>query len=203
MDDNRPPNLAGNSTLGDAHALDRIRVEHAEKPKQVVHAVQRHAVEQHEVLVGRSAANVEATCAFSSALDAWQQLQRLEQVDFATDGGKRFDLVDGDLHFGHLHLLLDAVFSFARHHRFFEGQARLKFEVQFEVLRGEVNLKPLWRVPEVADADFVDLNRQGERVESVDVGGHTLRHRFSPNRGANQGFAGCGVCDVAAEGVTF
>ena len=169
----------------------------------MVHTVQRHAVEEHEVLVGRSASDVEATRAFASALDARQKLKGFEQVDFATDGRERFDLFDGDLHLGHLHLLLDAVFLFACHHRFFEGQTRLKFEVQFEVLRGEVNLKPLWRVPEVADADFVDVNRQGERVESVDVGGHTLRHRLGPNRGANQGFTGCGVCDVAAEGVTL
>ena len=103
--------------LGDAHVLDRIRVEHAEKPKQVVHAVQRHAIEEHEVLVRGATANVEAARAFAPALDARQQLERLEQVDFAADGREGFDLVNGDLHFGHLHLLFDAVFLFARHHR--------------------------------------------------------------------------------------
>ena len=130
-------------TLGDAHVLHRIRVEHAEKAKQVVHAVQRDPVEEHEVLVWRSPAHVEAACALPPTLHAGQKLKRLQQIDLATNGGKGLDLVDGNLHPRHLNLLLNPILAFPSHHSLIKGEARLQLDVELEVVRGQVHLKTL------------------------------------------------------------
>ena len=125
-------------------------------------------------MVGGAAANVEAARAFAPALDARQQLERLEQVDLAADGREGLDLVDGDLHLGHLHLLFDAVFLFARHDRLAQFKAGLKFEVEFDVRGREVRLEALRGVAEVAHADLVGTGGQRQGVEAVDVGRHAL-----------------------------
>ena len=188
-------------TLGDAHVLDRIRIEHAEKAKQVVHAVQRDAVEEHQVLVWRSPAHIESACALPPTLHARQKLKRLQQIHLSSNGGKRFDLVDGNLHPRHLNLLLNPILAFPGHHSLVEGEARLQLHVELEVVRGQVHLKALGGVAQIAHADLVRRCRQSECVKPINIGGDTLRHGFHPNRGANQRFSRGRVGDVSADGV--
>ena len=187
------------SPFGDAHVLHCIRVEHTEKPKQMAHAVQRHAVEKHEVLVWRPATDIQSTCALSPALHPGKQLKGLQQVHLSTNGRQGFDLVDGDLHLGHLHLLLDSVFLVACHHRLSERQSRLQFQIEFDIHLGQIHRESLRRVAQVTDTDRVGSLRDGQGIETVHVGRDALRYRLGPNRGANQRFSGCGIRDVATE----
>ena len=145
----------GKPTFGDAHVLHRIRVKHAEESKQVVHAVERHTVEEHQVLVGGAPTDVQAACALSSTLNSGQKLKRLEKVHLSPNGGERLDLVDGNLHFRHLHLLFDAVFPLPGHHRLTKRQAGLQFHIELDVRLCQIDREALSRIPQVAHTDGV------------------------------------------------
>ena len=167
----------------------------------MVHAVQRDAVEKHQVLVWRSTADVEAACALPPTLHAGQKLKRLQQINLASDGREGLDLVDGYLHPRHLNLLLNSILAFPGHHSFVQGEARLQLHVELEVVRGQVHLKTLGGVAQIAHTHLVRSCRQGQRVKPVDIGGDALRHGLHPNRGANQRLSGRCVGDVSADGV--
>ena len=85
------------TALVERHVFDGIRIEDGEKAHHVVHVVERHAVEQQQVLVRTAAADIEAGRTFRTGLHAGQQLQGLEDVHLAADGRNALDL-------GHRHL---------------------------------------------------------------------------------------------------
>ena len=202
QDGRQAPTISrGEAAFGDAHAFDRIRIEHAEKPKQVAHVVQRDAVQQHEVLVWGSATDVEPAGPFSPRLDPRKQLKRLEQVHLAANGRQRFDLVNRDFHPRHLHLLLNAVLLLASHNRLTQFQPCRQLHIELDVVGSQVDLKPLRGVADVIDAHVVRACRQGQGVKAVEVGRHALAHRLGPHRGPDERFARGGVGDVPAQGV--
>ena len=55
--------------------------------------VNRHSVEEDEVLVRSATPHIQATAAFGTGLNAGHELQCFKNVDLASQGGKRFDLV--------------------------------------------------------------------------------------------------------------
>ena len=117
------------ASLGDAHLFHRIGIEHGEKTEQMAHTVERHAIEDDEVLIGTASPNVKPRSSFSTGLHSGHQLQTLQQIHFSTNRWKPPHLVHGDFHFGHLHLVFNAVEALAGYNGFLNCHARSQLHV--------------------------------------------------------------------------
>ena len=190
----------GKSAFGDGHVLHRIGVEHTEEAKQMTHTVKWNPVKQHQVLVRTASSDVQPTCPFPSRLHPWQQLKRLEQVHFPTDGRQRLDLIDGDFHLGHLHLLLDAAFIFTRHNSLSQLRPGHHGQIEFDIFPGQIDLQTLPFVANVGHLQIVGLGRKREGVKPIEVAHDAHRSVRRPHRRTNQGFSRGRICDVSTQG---
>ena len=113
--------------------LHGVGIEHREKTEQVTHAVEWHAVEYDEVLVGTAPAHIQARGTLASRLHTGHELQALQKVDLPADGRQPTNLVHGNFDLGHLDLVLNAVEPFTRNHRFLDGDPGDELEIHFRI----------------------------------------------------------------------
>ena len=145
--------------LRQLHPADGVRVERREEAEQVGGVVERCAVEQHECLVGRAAADVEPRRPLLPRADARQQLDRLQHVGLAEQRGERLHVAPRQrdrAHLGRLlgprrarpvrldHHLACGIAAFAPdamqrgHVAFGQGDARHGFEIFAQCFHGSV-----------------------------------------------------------------
>ena len=187
----------GKAPFGDGHPLDRVRVEHREETEQVAHAVERHSVEDNQVLVGTATPDVQAGGAFPTGLHARHELERLEQVHLPSDGRQLAHLVHRNLNPRHLDRVFDAL-PIAAHHGLLQGHAGLKRDVEAGV-GGQVHLERLGGVPDVRHGQRMLALRKGEGIESEGIRSGPNRLRGAPERGPGQHFTAGRILHVAVE----
>ena len=81
---NAPTEFRAETTGVDVGICNHIRIEHTEQADAMEGIVNNHAVEQHFVLDGRSAADVQLTALVARADESRQDLQRLDQIRLST-----------------------------------------------------------------------------------------------------------------------
>jgi hypothetical protein len=90
QDAREPAAVPGQKGRGEyAHVLDGVVVEGTEQSEEVIDVVDCHAVKEHQVLVWRPAAHVQAGRAISGRADPGQELERAEYVRLAHVGQGR------------------------------------------------------------------------------------------------------------------
>ena len=82
--------------------LQGIGVEDGEETHHVVDIVDRHTVEEQQVLVGTAATHIHACRGFRAVLHTWQQLDGFQHVGFAKQSRDAFNLLHGQLYHTHL-----------------------------------------------------------------------------------------------------
>ena len=96
------------------------------------------------------------------------ELQALQEVDFAADGRQPTHLVHGNFHFGHLHLVFDAVEGFSGDDGLIDGDPCIQFKIQFQVT-AQLDLVGLRGVSDVGYGKFVGAGGQSIGVKPVRI----------------------------------
>ena len=97
-----PAEPGGVRPLRQLDAAHGVAVERGQEAEQVRGVVDRDAVQEQERLVRRPAADVEPGRPLLAAPHAGQQLDRLEHVGLAQEGGEAADVAAGERHLPHL-----------------------------------------------------------------------------------------------------
>ena len=147
----------------------------------MTHAIKRDTIQEHQVLIRTSSAHIKTRSAFSSGLNTGKELQAFHQVHLTTNGRQPFNLINGDFHFGHLDLVLNAVESFPCDHRFANGDARTERKVNLDVLV-QFDLKFARRVSGIGDQEVVHPSSKRERIKTIRVGPRTYGLIRAPYR---------------------
>ena len=182
--------------LVEGDVLDCFRLEDGEQAEQVVHIIDRYAVQHHEVLLRTAAPHVQACEAFLAALDAGQQLQCLDDVGLAEERRRVLDLLDRHFQRSEIDRLHAGVPAGND-----AGGLQFGIAPEGEVEGGvalQVEFQDLLVVTEVGCLEAVSAGRKGQGIETEFVGGGAGASR--QDAGADERFAGSGVGDVAAEG---
>ena len=190
--------MGGEAALVHRHVLDGVGVEGREETTEVVDVVERHPVEQEQVLVGTAAAHIETAGALGARLDARHELKRFQYIGFAKQYGDGFDMLKRHLDGAYLRRA-QASDTLGAHGDLFQFDARIERHVEFEIARKHgVELER--SVSHVAHpkAHAVVL-RHGEAVEAVGVAQHTFAAAFVHHRRADERLAALAVGDDAAD----
>ena len=162
----------------------------------MVDAIDGHAVQHHEVLLGPAAPHVQAGEALHAALDAGQQLEALQDVRFSEQGGGGLDLAERHFQRAGIDGLQAGVFAGDDAGCFqlgIAGQGEIEGRIPLQI-----KLQLQWVESEVGDLQGVRSGGQRQRIEPELVGHGT--GLSGQNTRADQGLARGGVGDVPADG---
>ena len=172
--------------LAELDRVDRVHVEGAEVPEQVVHVVDAEPVELDAVLVRRAAPDVEARGRLVAAGDAGQELKRAKQVPLAQAGQHR-DLLRGELD------AADVVGGVEHRHLGNHGLVGSERRYQREVDAGAERPRDL--NGGIVTGEIAQLREQDEparcargrqHVVAVAIRGRDQRRAEDPHRGAGE-----------------
>ena len=164
----------------------------------MAYAVKRYTVEDDEILVGTAAAHIQARRTLAARLNPRHELEALQQVDFAADGRQPAYLVHGNFHFGHLHLVFDAVEGFSSDDGLIYGNPCTQFKIQFQVV-AQLDLVGLRGVSDVGHGKLVGAGGQGNGVKSIRIRARSRLNRFAPKCCPEKHLTAGGIFDVTAE----
>ena len=187
------------AALVEGHVLDGVGVEHREKAHHVVDVVDGYAVKQQQVLVGTAAADIQARRALGARLDARQQLNGLDHVDLAGQGGHALDLVDRDFDGAHLRATHADFGAGGRHggarqHLGGKPERHVDHGVALQVECGGSRL-----IADVRPFQRHRPRRQRQCIKTVVVRHGSLLRQLVEQGGADQRLARRGVSHVAAD----
>ena len=188
----------GEGAFVEGDVLDGVGVEGREEAAHVADVVEGHAVEEEEVLVGAAAAHIHAAVALAAALHSGHELQGLDEVGLAEHHGHGLDFLHGHHVGAHLRRARVARALGGDDH-LVEGDAGRQFDVDLTVLV-EPELEELGLIAHIGDLEVDGVAAHGEGVVAVDVGHGSLAAAGVEHRGADEGLAGGGVGDGAADG---
>ena len=165
----------------------------------MVDVVHGYAVEEEEVLVGATAADIHACSALTAVLHAWEELDGFDDIGFTEKHGHGFDLLDG---------YLDAagdgalnVFDTLAHYPYFLQRVGTdEFGVD-AVVGIEGDGMELGFASHKGDADNGCVALEGEAVAAMLVGDSTFVRKGVVDGGTDERFAGLGIGDGAGDGV--
>ena len=193
------PEPGGHGAFGDLDVLDGIGVEHAEEAKQVGGVVDDGVIDKHQVLVRPPASDVEAGIALAGTLDARKELDHLEHIHLAEQGGEGLDGFHAHIglaHVGAFRVGGTLGFDLRGGHRDDVGP---QFDVEGLVLV-EGQRPGLGDVSDERPVEPALSSRQGQAEESVGVGGCPNGLPLHNDRRPEDVFTGLGIDDTAAEG---
>ena len=189
----------GEAALIERHVLDGIGVEGREEASHVADVVERHTVEQEEVLVGAATTHIHAAVAFAAALHTGHQLQGFDDVGFAEEHRHRLDYLDGHLHSAHLRRP-HVTRALGGDGHLVECDALAQTHVEFAV-GVEPETKILGFVAHEGDAQVDAVALEGQRVVAVEVGDCPFAAAGVEDGGTDEGLTVFGIGDSAADGV--
>ena len=188
----------GEGTLVEGYVLDGIGVEGGEESAHVADIVERHTVEEKQVLVGAAATDIHATVALRTALHTGHELERLDEVSLTEHDGHRLDFLhrnDGGAHLRRAGVPypLGGNDNLVEHHRGLELDVELAVAVELET-------ESLGLVADKGNLEADGVAAEGERVAAVEIGNSALATAGIDDSGTDEGFAVGGVNDGAADG---
>ena len=167
----------------------------------MVHVVDGNSVQQDQVFVGATAADVKSCESFVSALYARHQLDGFQDIGLAEEHRRVLDLVQRDVNGAQVGGL-DAGVLLRHHHRLFQGGRWRKDDVDGGIPL-EVQLHRLTGIAHVAVLQRACTFGDGECIIAIHVG-DGAGGGFGPvgeqHAGAQKGFPALGVRDVTAYG---
>ena len=156
-------------------------------------------IDEHQVLVGAPASDIEAGIALAGTLDARKELDHLEHIHLAEQGGEGLDRLHAHVglsHIGAFRVGGTLGLDLRSGHRNDVGP---QFDVEGLVLV-EGQRPGLGDVSDERPVEPALSSRQGQAVESVGVGGRPNGLPLHDDRRPEDVFAGLGIDDTAAEG---
>ena len=189
----------GEAAFVKGHILDGIGIEGREETAEMRHIVERHAVEQEEVLVGTAATHIHATVALTSALHTRHQLQGLDDVGLAEEHRHRLDFLHRHVHGAHLRRPHVAR-AFRGDGHLVEGHTLPHLHIELHIA-AEGHVVGLRFIPHVGDAQADAVGLEGQRIMAVEVGHGTLAAAGVEHRGADEGLAVALVGHRAADSI--
>ena len=193
------PEPGGHGAFCDLDVLDGIGVEHTEEAKQVGGVVDNGVIDEHQILVGSPASDVEAGIALARTLYARKELDHLEHIHLTKQGGEGLDRLHahvGLAHVGAFRVGRALGLDLRGGHRDDVGP---QFDVEGLVLV-EGQRPGLGDVPDERPVEPALSSRKSQAVESVGVGGRPNGFFLYNDRRPEDVFAGLGIDDTATEG---
>ena len=205
IDDRRQPTavLCGEIALVERYILDGIGVEDREESHQVIHIVERHAVQENQVLVRSSAANIQARATLRPALHAGQELQGFEDIYLTGNHRDGFYLAHRHFDSRHLHRLRSAHRPLTHHGNFLDDSSGAQREIAKRVRDERKRMGVGCAETHIVGAKHMLAFGERQRIEPRMVGDGAQMADRVKHGGADKPLPRFRIGDVAADSGAF